>query len=118
MIRRIPAKLLLGSIYVIFDGDLGIDEGGLSREWFTLLSKEIFKPESNLFKANLNGSCYQPSEASAINPYHLELFNFVGKVIGMALVNDFQLDAYFTRPFYKHMLGMSLNYHDFEDIDE
>ena len=27
------------------------------------------------------------------------------------------LDAYFTRAFYKHILGKPLSYHDFEDID-
>ena len=27
------------------------------------------------------------------------------------------LDAYFTRAFYKHILGKNLSYHDFEDID-
>ncbi len=118
MIRRIPTEKLLARLYVKFDGEAGVDEGGLSREFFNLLSKEIFKPESNLFKANLNGACYQPSEASAINPYHLELFNFAGKVIGIALGTNYQLDAYFTKPFYKHMLGLSLSYHDFEDIDE
>jgi len=28
------------------------------------------------------------------------------------------LDAYFTRSFYKHILGESLSYHDMEDINK
>ena len=27
------------------------------------------------------------------------------------------LDAYFTRSFYKHILGIPLTFHDMEDID-
>jgi len=27
------------------------------------------------------------------------------------------LDSFFTRSFYKHILGKNLSYHDFEDID-
>lgn len=41
----------------------------------------------------------------------------MGKIIGKALYENQLLDAYFTRSFYKHMLGEPLTYFDFENID-
>jgi hypothetical protein len=38
---------------------------------------------------------------SGINPEHLQYFEFVGRVVGMALYHGKLLDAYFIRPFYK-----------------
>ena len=35
---------------VKFDGERGYDYGGLSREWFHLLSKEMFNPYYGLFE--------------------------------------------------------------------
>ncbi len=34
-----------------------------------------------------------------------------------ALYDGYMADAFFTRAFYKHILGKSLNIYDMEDID-
>ena len=59
-----------------------MDAGGVSREWFNLLSKEIFDPGYALFIPSANGGTYQPSPHSYINPDHIRYFKFVGRVIG------------------------------------
>ena len=41
---------------------------------------------------------------------HLDFFKFVGRMVGKALFDAQSLDAYFTRSFYKHMLGQRLTY--------
>jgi E3 ubiquitin-protein ligase HUWE1 len=65
----------------------------------------------------MNGQMFQPSSKSFVNPDHLRFFKFIGRVIGKALYDGYLLDSYFTRSFYKHMLGQSLTFHDMEDID-
>lgn len=62
-IRR--SQLIEDSIYVVsqarsydlkrklvikFDNELGIDYGGVSKEWFWLLSQELFDPYYGLFQ--------------------------------------------------------------------
>ena len=37
-------------LWIIFDGERGLDYGGLSREWFLILSREIFNPYYGLFE--------------------------------------------------------------------
>ena len=58
---------------------------GLTREWFTVLSKEMFNPNYALFVPSAEGMTYQPNCLSAINPEHLNYFKFVGRVVGMAV---------------------------------
>ena len=41
----------------------------------------------------------------------------MGRFIGKAIVDGHLLDAYFTRSFYKHMLGLPVKMSDLEAID-
>jgi len=60
---------------------------------------------------------FQPNPNSNIEPNHLKYFYFIGRIVGKALQTQNMLEAYFTRSFYKHILGLPLTYHDMEDID-
>lgn len=43
-------ELLKTKLWVEFEGEVGLDYGGLAREWFFLLSKEMFNPYYGLFE--------------------------------------------------------------------
>jgi HECT-domain (ubiquitin-transferase) len=45
-------------LHVKFSGEEGEDAGGVSREWFSLLSKEIFYPGYALFIPSASGGTY------------------------------------------------------------
>lgn len=47
----------------------------------------------------------------------MELFKFVGRFVGKAIYDGQRLDAYFTRSFYKHILGVRPSYHDIEWVE-
>uniref|UniRef100_UPI00358F6373 E3 ubiquitin-protein ligase HECW2-like isoform X2 n=1 Tax=Myxine glutinosa TaxID=7769 RepID=UPI00358F6373 len=47
-----------------------------------------------------------------------EGFRFSGRILGLALVHQYLLDAFFTRPFYKALLRMSSDLSDMEYLDE
>lgn len=44
-------------------------------------------------------------------------FQFVGRIIAKAVYDNKLLDCYFTRAFYKHILGKSVKYTDLESED-
>ena len=107
-----------GKLTIRFVGEEGIDAGGLKREWFTLLSREMFNPNFMLFKLAANGSTYMPnSESGMFETEHLEIFKFIGRVIAKAIYDGFMLECYFTRSFYKLICNIPLTYHDMEDYD-
>ena len=53
----------------------------------------------------VSGSTFQPNSNSSVNPDHLTYFRFAGQCLGMALYHKQLLNVYFTRSFYKHILG-------------
>ena len=42
--------MLKSRLYVMFQGETGLDYGGVAREWFHLLSHEMFSPYYGLFE--------------------------------------------------------------------
>ena len=41
---------LINGFEIKYSNEAGIDQGGLRREWFTLVSRELFSEKSGLFK--------------------------------------------------------------------
>ena len=114
---RTPAEMR-GKLQVQFAGEEGIDAGGLTREWFGCLCKEIFKANYALFSSSsAAGTTFQPNPLSYVNSEHLSYFKFVGRIVGKAIYDGHLMDAHFTRSFYKHMLGMPMTFHDVEAVD-
>eukprot|EP00817_Percolomonadidae_sp_ATCC50343_P006503 CAMPEP_0117430666 /NCGR_PEP_ID=MMETSP0758-20121206/10223_1 /TAXON_ID=63605 /ORGANISM="Percolomonas cosmopolitus, Strain AE-1 (ATCC 50343)" /LENGTH=1326 /DNA_ID=CAMNT_0005218949 /DNA_START=940 /DNA_END=4917 /DNA_ORIENTATION=- len=111
-----PADRLKMPLHVSFRDEPGVDAGGLTREFFQLLSRDMFNPNYALFTQAPNG-LYQPNPNSSVNNLHLEYFKFIGQVLAMSLYNHAMVDAYFTRPFYKYILGIPVSNHDIETVD-
>uniref|UniRef100_F1KPI8 HECT-type E3 ubiquitin transferase n=2 Tax=Ascaris suum TaxID=6253 RepID=F1KPI8_ASCSU len=104
--------------YIIFEGEEGQDAGGLLREWFSIITREIFNPNYALFiTAPGDRVTYMINKASYINPEHLEYFKFVGRIIAKAIYENKLLDCYFTRAFYKHILSVPVRAQDLESED-
>ncbi|GAB2292986.1 hypothetical protein Dimus_027209 [Dionaea muscipula] len=116
-LRMRSSNELKGRLTVQFQGEEGIDAGGLTREWYQLLSRVIFDKGALLFTTVGNDSTFQPNPNSVYQTEHLSYFKFVGRVVGKALFDGQLLDVHFTRSFYKHILGVKVTYHDIEAID-
>ncbi|AQK40048.1 E3 ubiquitin-protein ligase UPL1 [Zea mays] len=108
---------LKGRLTVQFQGEEGIDAGGLTREWYQSISRVIVDKSALLFTTVGNDLTFQPNPNSVYQTEHLSYFKFVGRVVGKALFDGQLLDAHFTRSFYKHILGVKVTYHDIEAID-
>uniref|UniRef100_A0A2R9ADN2 HECT-type E3 ubiquitin transferase n=1 Tax=Pan paniscus TaxID=9597 RepID=A0A2R9ADN2_PANPA len=100
-------ELQRNKLYVTFVGEEGLDYSGPSREFFFLLSQELFNPYYGLFEYSANDTyTVQISPMSAFVENHLEWFRFSGRILGLALIHQYLLDAFFTRPFYKALLRL------------
>ncbi|XP_063055096.1 E3 ubiquitin-protein ligase HACE1 [Engraulis encrasicolus] len=103
-------------IAVRFHGEEGMGQG-VVREWFDILSNEIINPDYALFTQSADGTTFQPNSNSSVNPDHLNYFRFAGQILGLALYHRQLVNIYFTRSFYKHILGIPVNYQDVSSID-
>ena len=92
-------------------GEEGQDAGGLLREWYLIISREIFNPNYALFQISPGDRVtYTISPSSHCNSNHLSYFKFVGRIIAKAIYDNKLLECYFTRSFYKHVLGQSVRW--------
>uniref|UniRef100_A0AAZ3SMN0 HECT-type E3 ubiquitin transferase n=1 Tax=Oncorhynchus tshawytscha TaxID=74940 RepID=A0AAZ3SMN0_ONCTS len=106
-------------LYVSFLGEEGLDYSGPSREFFFLVSRELFNPYYGLFEYSANDTyTVQISPMSAFVDNHHEWFRFSGRILGLALIHQYLLDAFFTRPFYKGLLRILCELSDLEYLDE
>ncbi|GMR53210.1 hypothetical protein PMAYCL1PPCAC_23405, partial [Pristionchus mayeri] len=117
MSRKDPVDLRR-RLYIQFKGEEGLDYGGVSREWFFLLSHEVLNPMYCLFMyTGGNNYSLQMNPASFINPDHLDYFEFIGRFVAMALFHGKFIFSGFTMPFYKKMLNRKLVLKDLESVD-
>ncbi|KAL6859634.1 HECT domain-containing protein [Trichoderma novae-zelandiae] len=117
-ITRQSATDLKKRLMIKFDGEDGLDYGGLSREFFFLLSHEMFNPFYCLFEYSAHDNyTLQINPHSGINPEHLNYFKFIGRVVGMAIFHRRFLDAFFIGALYKMILGKGVTLADMEGVD-
>jgi hypothetical protein len=86
-----------------FIGEPGLDAGGVTREWYTLVSEQLFNPDCGLFTySSVNQMCMQVNPNSDIaNEYHLKYFHFAGRVLGKALMDNQICPVHLVQPMYK-----------------
>ncbi|KAJ3900167.1 hypothetical protein F5879DRAFT_887267 [Lentinula edodes] len=118
IMRKTGDQIKYGKLNIRFYEEEGVDAGGLTREWFQILARQMFDPNNALFQpCAADKLTYQPNKNSWVNPEHLTFFKFVGRVIGKAIYDGRLLDAYFARSLYRQLLGKPVDYKDVEWVD-
>ncbi|CAI4404109.1 BAQ_1a_G0015850.mRNA.1.CDS.1 [Saccharomyces cerevisiae] len=117
IMRQTPEDLKK-RLMIKFDGEEGLDYGGVSREFFFLLSHEMFNPFYCLFEYSAyDNYTIQINPNSGINPEHLNYFKFIGRVVGLGVFHRRFLDAFFVGALYKMMLRKKVVLQDMEGVD-
>ena len=102
-----------------FKGEEGIDAGGLAREWFQVVSDQLFNPDFGLFVGSgVGGETVTINPQSGIaNEHHLEYFRFAGRLLGKAFFDSQIVGCHLALPIYKHLLAMPITFHDLSVVD-
>ena len=111
-------EIKYGKLNIRFHGEEGIDAGGVSREWFAAMARQMFNPDYALFNPVASDrTTFHPNPLSEINGEHLMFFKFIGRIIGKALYEGRVLDCHFSRAVYRRILGKSVSLKDMESLD-
>ncbi|KAK9474312.1 uncharacterized protein V1510DRAFT_373980 [Dipodascopsis tothii] len=111
-------EIKYAKLNIRFHGEEGIDAGGVTREWFQVLARQMFNPDYALFAPVASDrNTFHPNRTSAINPEHLLFFKFIGRIIGKALYDGRVLDCHFSRAVYKRILSKEVSLKDMETLD-
>lgn len=112
MIAMTNPKDLKKQIFIEFDGEQGIDEGGVSKEFFQLIVEAIFNPDYGMFVTN------EDTQMCWFNPFSFEneaQFTLIGIVLGLAIYNSVILPLNFPMAVYKKLLNVRVTWRDLED---
>lgn len=104
-----------------FMGEPGVDAGGLAREWFQLVTEQIFDPDRGLWLSEAGNQMnmrINPLSKVSCPEDHLLYFRFLGRVMGKALLDQRLVACHMTRHMYKHILGWPITFADLELVDE
>ncbi|KAH0516907.1 Ubiquitin-protein ligase E3B [Microtus ochrogaster] len=109
-LRQLSQHAMKGVIRVKFVNDLGVDEAGIDqdgvfKEFLEEIIKRVFDPALNLFKTTSGDERLYPSPTSYIHENYLQLFEFVGKMLGKAVYEGIVVDVPFASFFLSQMLG-------------
>ena len=111
-------EIKYGKLSIRFNGEEGVDAGGVTREWFQVLSRQMFNPDYALFiPVASDRTTFHPNKLSKVNEEHFLFFNFIGRIIGKALYEGRALDCHFSRAVYKRILGKTVSIKDMETLD-
>ncbi len=108
-----PGMNFKKELRVKFTGEQGVDSGGLRKEFFQLIVKQVFDPAFAMFNYNEETRTYW------FNPDTFEpriKFELIGFILGLALYNSVILDVHFPRVVYKKLLGYKPGFDDLADF--
>uniref|UniRef100_A0A8C7DS45 Ubiquitin-protein ligase E3B n=1 Tax=Naja naja TaxID=35670 RepID=A0A8C7DS45_NAJNA len=109
-LRQLSQNAMKGVIRVKFVNDLGMDEAGIDqdgvfKEFLEEIIKKVFDPALNLFKTTSGDERLYPSPTAYIHENFLQLFEFVGKMLGKAIYEGIVVDVPFASFFLSQLLG-------------
>lgn len=98
---------------VIFDGEDGVDAGGVRKEFYQIVTRELLDPSYGMFK-NYEETRYlwfNSDSFEANNEYEL-----IGKLLGVAIYNSVIIDLRMPSLVYKKLKRQPLNLSDLEEL--
>ena len=109
-----PGINFQNKLKVKFTGEQGVDEGGVKKEFFILLIRQIFDPNYGMFSYNNKTRLYW------FNHYTFEpkiKYELIGIIFGLAIYNNTILDVKLPIVVYKKLLGIKPNLDDMKQCD-
>ena len=97
-----------------FIGEEGVDQGGLKKEFFMLITRKIFSEEYNLFSYNSKTYLFWFNSNSSHQNKNYEL---IGIIFGLAIYNSIILDIKFPLALYKKILKIEPSLEDLKEVD-
>lgn len=97
-----------------FHGEEAEDAGGVKKEFFMLLLKEILDPKYGMFKE------YEETRTIWFNEYTFEdvkMYFLIGLLCGLAIYNFIIIDLPFPLALYKKLLNEPVGLNDIKDMD-
>uniref|UniRef100_A0A6Q2ZKW2 HECT domain-containing protein n=1 Tax=Esox lucius TaxID=8010 RepID=A0A6Q2ZKW2_ESOLU len=98
---------------VIFDGEEAVDAGGVTKEFFLLLLKELLDPVYGMFTQYAESNLLWFSDKCFVEH---NWFHLIGIVCGLAIYNSTVVDLHFPLVLYKKLLDVAPSLEDLKEL--
>uniref|UniRef100_A0A672YT09 HECT domain-containing protein n=1 Tax=Sphaeramia orbicularis TaxID=375764 RepID=A0A672YT09_9TELE len=98
---------------VIFDGEEAVDAGGVTKEFFLLLLKELMDPVYGMFTHYKESNLLWFSDKCFVEQ---NWFHLIGIICGLAIYNSTVVDLHFPLALYKKLLDVQPTLDDFKEL--
>uniref|UniRef100_A0A672HNZ5 HECT domain-containing protein n=1 Tax=Salarias fasciatus TaxID=181472 RepID=A0A672HNZ5_SALFA len=98
---------------VIFDGEEAVDAGGVTKEFFLLLLKELMDPVYGMFTHYKESNLLWFSDKCFVED---NWFHLIGIICGLAIYNSTVVDLHFPLALYKKLLDVATTLEDFREL--
>ncbi|KAG5848169.1 hypothetical protein ANANG_G00095600 [Anguilla anguilla] len=98
---------------VIFDGEEAVDAGGVTKEFFLLLLKELMDPVYGMFTQNTDSNLLWFSDKCFVEH---NWFHLIGIICGLAIYNSTVVDLHFPLVLYKKLLDVCPSLEDLKEL--
>ena len=115
---------LYRKIQIHFVDEMAYDDGGVEREWYSALFKEIFSEKNNYFreikeKSDGKGTYFISNVIEDKNEKNRELyFSFFGKLFAKAILDKILIPYELNPIILKYLLFSNYNHNNIEDVEE
>ncbi|XP_030879469.1 probable E3 ubiquitin-protein ligase HERC3 [Leptonychotes weddellii] len=98
---------------VIFDGEEAVDAGGVTKEFFLLLLKELLNPIYGMFTYYQDSNLLWFSDKCFVEH---NWFHLIGITCGLAIYNSTVVDLHFPLALYKKLLNVKPGLEDLKEL--
>ncbi|XP_064141638.1 probable E3 ubiquitin-protein ligase HERC3 isoform X6 [Loxodonta africana] len=98
---------------VIFDGEEAVDAGGVTKEFFLLLLKELLNPIYGMFTYYQDSNLLWFSDTCFVEH---NWFHLIGIICGLAIYNSTVVDLHFPLALYKKLLNVKPGLEDLKEL--
>nr|XP_036876001.1 probable E3 ubiquitin-protein ligase HERC3 isoform X4 [Manis javanica]XP_036876002.1 probable E3 ubiquitin-protein ligase HERC3 isoform X4 [Manis javanica] len=98
---------------VIFDGEEAVDAGGVTKEFFLLLLKELLNPIYGMFTYYQDSNLLWFSDTCFVEH---NWFHLIGITCGLAIYNSTVVDIHFPLALYKKLLNVKPGLEDLQEL--
>lgn len=114
--HRAPWKItFINNLGMVEDGQ---DAGGLFLEFINKLCEVSFSKEVGFFVESATGFLYPNTNSVNISEYHLKVFEFLGYIIGIAIINEVQVWPNFSTFFLNNLLSIENSFIELKNYDQ
>jgi hypothetical protein len=104
---------------ICFLGEVSHDAGGLIREWFTIMFKELLSENLGIFeKADCEEFLYKIKKGLTPSEDNLKYFRFIGQMLAKAMLENISIHTCFNLLIFKMILNEKITLDDLEFYDQ